>query len=342
MMCLEVVLAGVILGSLTFYVLLGGADFGAGVWHLFARGSRASAERQLIGDAIAPIWEANHVWLITVITVLFAAFPPVYALLSTVLHIPIVILLIGIVLRGSAFAFRHYDVKPDGAHLYWEQLFAASSLITPVLFGIILGSITSGRVTLTGKSFWSVFVQPWLQPFPLTVGVFALVLFAYLAAVYLILEARDEGLQELFRRRAIIAALVAAFLEETVMLLARTGATRLWSEVHGTLWGGLAELSSALFAMSGIYLLWRRHFWWARLCAIGQVTIALWTLGIAQFPYLVPPSLTVFNAAAPQATLNIIFAVLCFGALLLFPSLFYLYRVFKSSPVGRGGPRQAG
>ena len=138
-MYLEVMTAGIILASLTFYVLLGGADYGAGFWKLLARGPRSPAQRRLIDEAIGPIWEANHVWLILVITVLFTAFPGAFAVITTRLHIPLTLMLIGIVLRGASFAFRSYDVHKRDMHPYWERTFAIASVITPVLLGLTIG-----------------------------------------------------------------------------------------------------------------------------------------------------------------------------------------------------------
>ena len=147
-MSLEVMTTGIILASLTFYVLLGGADYGAGVWKLLARGSHGAAQRRLIEEAIGPIWEANHVWLILVITVLFTAFPAAFAVITTRLHIPLTLMLIGIVLRGAGFAFRGHDVPKHVMRPYWERTFAIASVITPVLLGVTIGA---GTICLSGR-----------------------------------------------------------------------------------------------------------------------------------------------------------------------------------------------
>ncbi|MDT7042547.1 cytochrome d ubiquinol oxidase subunit II [Candidatus Nitronereus thalassa] len=325
----ETILGIVLLLALTFYALMGGADFGAGVWHLLARGKTRRNQHQLIGEAIGPIWEANHVWLILVVTILFTAFPPAYAQVSITLHIPLTLLVIGIVLRGSAYAFRHYDVKDDDVHLRWDQIFALSSLISPLLLGIILGSVTAGNFPVKPESFFEGFVAPWIQPFPLVMGVFTLVLFAYLAASYLLLETQDLELQELFRKRAIASVLIAGVLEELVMLLGKTGAPRLWGELTNSLWGGFLQIGMGSLTLVAIALLVTRRYWWARTCAIVQVTITILAWGIAQSPYLVPPYLTIFNASSPEVMLRLIVIALFTGALLLFPSLLYLFKIFK-------------
>jgi cytochrome d ubiquinol oxidase subunit II len=335
---LDLVLAGAILVSLTFYALMGGADYGAGVWNLLARGPLAPRQRDLISAAIGPIWEANHVWLILVVTILFTAFPPAFALITTTLHIPLTLLLIGIVLRGSAFAFHTGDVvsrtnRSEGSAAWWERVFALSSVITPVLLGVVVGAIASGRLGSATGGFLDVFVHPWLAPFPLAVGGFALALFAFLAAVYLILETTKEELREQFRRHALAASFVVGALAFAVVVLGKSGAPEVSDGLSRSLWGRLVLASAGMFALGGMMCLWRRRYRLARLCAVGQVMLILWGWGLAQFPYLVEPSLTIDNAAAPPETLRLLVIFLLLGGIVLFPSLYYLYRVFKPRAV---------
>ncbi|MGE0474530.1 MAG: cytochrome d ubiquinol oxidase subunit II, partial [Nitrospirales bacterium] len=287
-------------------------------------------QHRLIGNAIGPIWEANHVWLILIVTILFTAFPAAYARISTILHIPLTLLVIGIVLRGSAFAFRHYDVSDDDIHMRWDQVFAGSSLISPLLLGMILGAMTAGDFPVNPDGFFESYVSPWLQPFPLMMGILTLLLFVYLAATYLLLETPKLQLQEIFRKRAIMAALLTGLLEETVLLLGKTGAPRLWGELTNSLWGGIIQLGIGGLTITAVWFLITRRYWWARTFAILQVTLTIWAWGFAQFPYLVPPYLTVFNTSAPEITLQVIMVALVIGALFLFPSLYYLFRIFKS------------
>lgn len=334
-MGLETILAFVLLISLTFYALLGGADFGAGVWHLLAHGSTRRDQHRLIGEAIGPIWEANHVWLILIVTVLFTAFPAAYAQISITLHIPLTFLVIGIVLRGAAFAFRHYDVKDDEIHVRWDQLFAVSSVISPLLLGIVIGALTAGFFPVNPENFFEGYVAPWMKPFPLLMGVFTLLLFSYLAAVYLLLETNNSQLQEIFRRRAILAALATGLLEEAVLIFGKTGAPRLWGELMNSQWGDVIQLGVGGVTLVAIWFLVTRRYWWARAFAILQVTLTIWAWGIAQYPYLLPPYLTVFNASSPEITLQFIMVALLIGAVLLFPSLYYLFRIFKGGSLVR-------
>lgn len=330
---LELLLAGAILVSLTIYALTGGADFGGGVWELFAWGPRAQQQRGLIIKAIGPIWEANHVWLILVIVLLFTCFPPAFSAIATVLHIPLNLMLFGIVLRGSAFAFRgHYQGK-DIAQPPWGPIFAVASVITPFMLGVILGAIASGNLHGKENSFAAVFIYSWLAPFPVAVGIFALVLFAYLAAVYLILETDSPRLREDFRNRALGAAVGVGLMALAVFLLSGSGAPSIERDLTTSWWTLPLLLATAVMAAGAIFTLSTDRFHLARLCAIGQVTLILWGWALAQFPYLVEPTLTIYNAAAPLATLRVVLFALVAGAVVLLPSYYLLFRVFKDSSV---------
>jgi cytochrome d ubiquinol oxidase subunit II len=261
---LELLLGGVMLVSLTFYVLLAGADYGGGIWDLFASGPRAKAQRELIAKAIAPIWEANHVWLILVVVVLFTAFPQAYALISTSLHVALLLLLLGIVLRGSAFIFRAYDAAPGRAQ---GRVFAVASLGTPILLGVVVGAISSGSIHPPGEHETLAYFFTWAAPFPLAVGLFALVLFALLAAVYLTLETDDTALQDDFRRRAIACELLAALVALAVFLLSQTDAPAIRVRLANSWWTFPLQAATALAALGTLAALWARRFPWARLCA---------------------------------------------------------------------------
>jgi cytochrome bd ubiquinol oxidase subunit II len=325
----EVLLAGVLLVSLTFYALMGGADYGGGVWDLLAWGPRASRQRELIAEAIGPIWEANHVWLILVIVVLFTGFPLAFATVSTALHIPLSLLLIGIVLRGSAFTFRSYDRREDNVQRHWGRIFAIASLITPFLLGVTLGAIASGKIRIKFGTFSEGFIRPWLGSFPFAVGGFALALFAFIAAVYLTLETEDEALREDFRVRALAAAAVVGALALIVFLLSERGAPLIRAKLASSWWTWPLQIATGVMAVGAISALWTRRYRLARLCAAAQITLILWGWGMAQFPYLVEPDITIYNAAAPPITQRVLLVALAVGALLLFPSFYYLFRVFK-------------
>jgi len=341
-MSLAELVAGIIVVALNAYALLGGADFGGGVWDLLARGPRRERQRHLIAEAIGPVWEANHVWLILAIVLLFTCFPPAFARLGTLLHIPLSLVLIGIVLRGSAFTFWRYGGGGGGggggdgdeAQRYWGVVFAIASLITPLLLGTSVGAIASGalgdRGRGTGEGFYQVYVAPWLTPFALSVGVFALIAFAFLAAVYLTLEAQERELQEDFRRRALGAGVALFFAALAALLLSQRWAPRVREALIFAPWAMPLHLLTAATAVTALAALWRRRWRVARVAAATQVSLILWGWALAQYPYVLPPDLPVEAAAAPAVTLRLVLAALALGALVLFPSLYYLLRIFKS------------
>jgi cytochrome d ubiquinol oxidase subunit II len=324
--------AAVMLVALVLYAALGGADFGGGLWDLMAHGPHAQAQRRLIETAIAPVWEANHVWLILVIVLLFSAFPAAFAAASIHLHIPLSLMLVGIVLRGSAFVFRKYDVRGDPVQRRWGHVFAVGSLVAPFFLGVNLGAVTAGRFE-TSPSFAAQFVWPWLNAFSLCVGLFALGLFAWLAAVYLCVEAGTSELTADFRRRALLAASALPLLGAATALAARgPGLAHVRAGLLGTPWGLGAVAGAALAWLVGVVALRRSSFRVARAAAVGLVAAVLGGWAAGQYPFLVRPHITVWNAAAPAATLRLLLLALAAGALLLLPALGWLLHVFKRRP----------
>jgi cytochrome bd ubiquinol oxidase subunit II len=261
----------VLLISLTLYVLTGGADYGGGVWDLLATGPRKLKQRQFIEHAIGPIWEADHVWLILVVVILFTGFPAAFAAIMTSLNLPITLMLVGIVLRGSAFSFRSYGAGDAHTRREWGRIFAIASLITPLLLGVTIGAIASGRIPGRPHLF-SDFITSWFTSFCLSVGIFALVLFAYLSATYATCELDDpehddEDLCEDFRVRAIASAIAAGVMAGAVLLLSIDGAPRIWLGFTHRIWTWP--------------VIWQRPFWHWRhsmLCGRGATKLRASTL----------------------------------------------------------------
>jgi cytochrome d ubiquinol oxidase subunit II len=330
------VVAALLALSLNAYVLFGGADFGGGVWDLLASGPRRQRQREVIAEAIGPIWEANHVWLILAIVLTFTCFPPVFARLGIVLHIPLTLMLVGIVLRGSAFTFRSYDAEHDRAQRRWGRIFASASLVTPVLLGVSIGSVASGRVggAMDGD-FVSRFVDPWLTPFAFGVGALTLTLFAFLAAVFLTLETNDQELCEDFRRRALAAGVVVFLASALVLVLSHDAAPLVTRGLIGSTWAPLLHLATGLTAIAVLAALWFRKYRVARIGVGLQVSLIFWGWPLSQYPYLLPPGFTVSDTAAPPTTLRLTLITLSVGSVVLLPSLLYLFRIFKSGPVDR-------
>ena len=245
--------------------------------------------------------------------------------MMTALNIPMTVMLLGIVMRGSAFVFRKYDVKQRR----WSALFGLASVLTPFFQGVILGALTTGQIRVEQRRVLTGFMVGWLTPFALSCGVFALGLFAFLAATYLTLDTQDEpDLQEDFRRRSLWSGLALAPIALAVFLTSRHGAPTMYHELTRW-WAPLLLVWTSLFAGAALIGLWLRRFAVARLAAIGQVTFILLGWGLAQYPNLVTPDVTVTNAAAPEFTLRLLVIALGLGAVLLLPSLAYLFYVFK-------------
>ncbi len=332
-------LSGAMLVSLVFYALLGGADFGGGVWDLLSRGRRAADRRRLIASAIGPVWETNHIWVIVAVVVLFTAFPRAFAVVSTALFVPVTLLLAGIVLRGAGFAFHSYRLHEDGEPGRWGAVFAAASLLSPVLLGVTIGAMSSGKIR-TESLLFTGDTSAWLAAFPLSVGLLTLALFSYIAAAYLILETPDRGLQDDFRARALWSAAASAFLSVLVPILARSGAPDFYKALTGSDWSVPLVILTGTSALGAYVALHLRVFSLARACAALQSALVILGWGLAQFPYLVRPNVTVYDAAASPSMLRPMIYALVAGAVFLFPAVLLLFRIFKKDALsGRHGRR---
>ena len=328
-MPLELIIAAVLVISLILYALLGGADFGGGMWDLLAFGPRARQQREAIADAIAPVWEANHVWLILVIVLLFTAYPAAFAAIMTALHIPITVVLVGIVLRGAAFVFRKYDAQDDATHRRWSLVFSIASFFTPLFLGMTLGGLASGAIRVTDGLVTTGFFAGWTTPFAIACGLFAQGMFAFLAATYMTVETQtDRALQADFRWRALFAGLSLAPAAALVFVLARRGAPAIFAGLTDW-WAPWLLVATSVAALTALGALWTWRFQLARIAAAAQVALILSGWALAQYPALVIPDITIQAAAAPQVTLEFLSVTLLVGALVLFPSLGYLFVVFK-------------
>lgn len=327
---LPFILAAITALSLNAYVILGGADFGGGVWDLLARGPRKEEQRELIAEAIGPIWEANHVWLIFVVVLLFTCFPRAFSTLAIGLHIPISLMLVGIVLRGSAFTFRSYDATNSPVQRYWGRIFAVASTVTPIVFGICVGAWVSGALALPATGgFAELYVRPWFTPFALSLGGLTLACFAFLAATYLTVEAGKGALQEDFRRKALWAALSLGFFALLTLFFGQ-GRVGVTSDLFSKLLTLPLQLVTGTAALTAIGALWTRRYVLARVAATVQISVLLWGWFYAQFPALIPGVMSIEEAAAPAVTLRLTLFAVVGGMIVLIPSLFYLFKIFKS------------
>ncbi|HEX2916447.1 MAG TPA: cytochrome d ubiquinol oxidase subunit II, partial [Chloroflexia bacterium] len=313
--------------ALTAYVVLAGADFGGGVWQVLAFGPRKEEQRKAIARAMGPVWEANHVWLILVVVLLFSAFPSAFSAIMTALFFPLTLALVGITLRGSAFVFRAHASQAAGAQRYLGNIFGGASIITPVLLGMSVGALGSGQIRVQNDRVNPDYVTPWLSPFPVMVGLLALALCAFLAAVYLTCETEGELRQD-FRKRALWAGFSMALLAFIALPFTMNGAPLLWEDLS---WGRSTPLviGMIVLGLGALVVFWLGHYNLARIMSIGEVACIVWGWAVAQAPYIVVPDLTITGTASPQATLQALVIVLAVGSLVLLPSLWLLFAVFK-------------
>ena len=322
------IVAGILWLALTAYAVLAGADFGGGVWDLLANGARARDQRRAVAEAMGPVWEANHVWLIFMIVGLFTGFPAAFGILSMALYLPFTIALVGIVLRGAAFAFRAHGREAVGDASAWGVAFGAASVIAPFFMAAGAAAVASGAIHVSGGRLVSGFEAGWATPYGALVGLFALAMCAYLAATYLTVETEGTPLESDFRRRAAAAGLVAGAAAIVSLLVAPFAAPSLAGSLFGR---GLPLLILALVnGPIALVAVWRSRPRIARFAVALQVTFVLWAWAVGQWPHLVPPDMTIADAAAPDATLTPLLVVIGIGMLLLLPSLWLLFRVFKA------------
>jgi cytochrome d ubiquinol oxidase subunit II len=322
------VVAAVLWSALAAYAVLAGADFGGGVWDLLATGPRAAAQRRAVSEAMGPVWEANHVWLIFLIVGLYTAFPSAFGILALALYLPLTIALVGIVLRGAAFAFRAHGSEAVGGASAWGIAFGAASVIAPFFMGTGVAAVASGSIRVARGSLISGFGAGWATPFGLLLGLFVVAICAYLTATYLMVETEGTPLEADFRRRAIAASLVSGVLAIVCLALTPIAAPALANSLFGR---GLPLLVLALLnGPLALVAVWLSHPRLARVAVAAQVIFVLGAWVVGQWPYLIPPDVTIQSAAAPGATLTSLLVVIGIGMVFLLPSLWLLFRVFKA------------
>lgn len=315
--------AAILWTGATLYTLFGGADFGGGFWDLIAGDAeRGERPRALIQRSLTPVWEANHVWLIFIIVVLWTAFPEAFGALTSTLYVPLALAALGIVLRGAGFAFRN-SVRRLEHRRAMGATFALSSLLTPFFMGTVVGAVAAGNVPAegNGEPFAS-----WLDPLPLAIGALFVATGAYLAAVFLLTDARRAGdaeLEDYFENRALLAGIVSGLLALAAAFVLTDEAPYLYDRLVGE--GLPLVIASALCGLTVLVLLAGGARRGLRPLAVSAVIAVVWGWAVAQFPYLLPTSLTIGESAAPDPTLNAVLVVFGAAALVVLPSLGLLY-----------------
>jgi cytochrome d ubiquinol oxidase subunit II len=321
--------------GVTFYTVFGGADFGAGFWSLVAGGGRVGARARELADwAIGPVWEANHVWLIFVLVVLWTGFPEAFGSIFSTLFIPLSLAALGIVLRGSGFAFQHTARAERGRRLA-TRLFGLSSLLTPFFMGTVVGAIASGRVPVGNAEGDP--VTSWLNATSLVIGALFVTTCAYLSAVFLVSDARRAraaDLESYFTNRALGAGLAAGALAVAGILVLNADA----EYVHDRLVreGLPLVIASVLCGLGALWVLRRGFARGARALAVGAVVTVVWGWGVAQYPYLLPEDLKIADAAAPSPTLTGVLIVFGVAVLLVVPSIVLLFTLAQRNVIEEG------
>ncbi|ATC65147.1 cytochrome BD ubiquinol oxidase subunit II [Nibricoccus aquaticus] len=321
--------------SLLLYVVLGGSDFGAGILELLPAGRLRGKQKDVINHAMGPVWEANHMWLILIVVILFMGFPVIFTTLMVALHLPMLALLVGIVVRGTAFTFRHYDaIQEKKSQRTYTWLFGLSSLWTAFWLGIIAASLNRGTIDPDATEFWRAYIAPWWGAYPLSVGAFVACIYAFLASIYLIGETDDVELKRRFHR-------FGAYFNGLVILMGGVVFAASLGEHESLATAFLrSPLNLAVVALAtGLFVaLWffvtKHRVMLTRVVASGQVALILigWCLLYAPNAVLTTRGpLSFYTEAAPLATLRQLVIALLVGSVFIFPSLFFLLRVFKLS-----------
>ncbi len=315
--------------GVTLYAIFGGADFGAGVWDLLAgTGERAERVRGQIDRSIGPVWEANHVWLIFVLVVLWTAFSSAFSAIMTTLYIPLALAALGIVLRGSGFAFRH--ALPGPVQGPATRVFGVASVLTPFFMGTVVGAIASGEVPAAGDGDPT---GSWTGFLPLVTGALFVLVAAYTAAVFLVRDsgaAGDEELRDYFSRRALIVAVVAGAGAVLGVIALHQDARYIYDGL--TSWPGIAlVVLSGVCGLAALGLLIRGRHRGLRVAAVGAGVAMIWGYFAAAFPYMLPTSLKISQAAGASATLTSVIVVFGVAAVTVVPSLILLYALSQRS-----------
>lgn len=325
--------------GVTLYAVLAGADFGAGLWDLLAGGARRGAPRRALAEhAIGPVWEANHVWLIFVLVVLWTGFPTAFAPIMSTLYVPLTAVAVGVILRGAGFAFRKAATTLPLQQAFGAT-FAASSVITPFFLGAVAGAVASGRVPAEGTGD---VMGSWVTPTSMLGGTLAVGTAAYLAAVYLTADAasaRREDLVAWFRVRALATAVVTGAVALVGIAVLAADAPVLFDELVGRALP--LVVVSAAGGMASIALVWTRRFEVARYAAVVAVAAIVWGWAVAQYPYLLVDELRIADGAGSETTMVAVLWSLGVGALLFGPALVALLVMAKRGRLGEASPLEA-
>jgi cytochrome d ubiquinol oxidase subunit II len=319
--------------AILLYLLLGGADFGAGIIELFTSRANRHRTRRNMYEAIGPVWEANHMWLIIVIVILFVGFPKIYTTVSIYLHIPLVCMLLGIIARGTAFVFRNYDAVKDNMQKVYTRIFILSSVLTPFFLGIIAASVVSSRIDLQAGDFVSAYILSWLNLFSVAVGIFTVTICAYLAAVFIIGQADNESDRKRFTRKATYLIFVVMAAGALVFITAWIDEIPLLYWIFSDVPGVIAIVLATISLIIMFYFLNRNKPVMLRILAGFQVTMILFAATYSHFPDIVllkgGQNLSLLAHQGEARTMEALGYALLIGSVFILPALGYLIYSFQ-------------
>jgi cytochrome d ubiquinol oxidase subunit II len=319
--------------ALLLYLLLGGADFGAGIIELFTSDKNKDKTSNTLYRAIGPVWEANHMWLIIVIVILFTGFPEIYSTVSTYLHIPLAVMLLGIIARGSAFAFRHYDAVQDDMQKVYNKIFRYSSFITPLFLGIIAGSAVDGRIDPKATGFADAFIFSWLSFFSVSIGLFTVTICGYLAAIFIIGEARTEAGRQRYIIKARSMNIAAVFAGSLVFYAATLSNIPLAEWLFGNPVGILAIGAALVSLVVQWWLISRGKVIIIRALAGFQVAMILLATTYYHYPRIIlikgGAYLSLLEHRGDDKAITALALALLIGSLFILPALVYLIYSFQ-------------
>jgi cytochrome d ubiquinol oxidase subunit II len=321
--------------AITLYACSGLADFGAGLWDLLAGGRESGRRpRALIDAAVTPVWEVNHMWLVFMLILCWTAFGPAFASIMTTLFVPLTLAAVGIVLRGASFAVRKDAARSGGRHLAgW--LFGIGSILTPFCLGLTLGTLMTGRVPLAGTASAPTAEPDWLTVTAVLVGLLTLATGAFVSAGYLVSEANRRGLPTLetwFRARARVAGAAGLLLGVAALIALYFDQRRMFDLLVRRGW---PLLTIGVLALGATFWLTARGRWRGlRPAAVLGVAALVWAWAVAQYPYLLPFSLTIEEGAAAPATMRWVLVWFAVAVVLVGPALVLVYTLDQRDRLG--------
>lgn len=326
--------------SLWLYLIFAGADFGAGILEIFKGKRYAKQQEMLITRAMGPVWEANHVWLVLSVVIFFVGFPKLFMEISIVLHIPLTAVLIGIIFRGSAFTFRHYDAIKDSSQKWYSFVFAWSSAWTTMWIGVIVGAVMMGKFSTHSTNFYDVYISPWFNSFSILVGIFLSAILAYITATFMVAETDtidfefQHEVKNLFKRRALGAIATAIPIGGLLILYGQIFHVYSLNHFFSNPLSILSFGISTLLLPAQYFVLKRDKLEWLKYLGVAQLSLIFIGLVINQFPYLIYNEqsqyfLNFYDGAAPASVMKQLMIALIIGSIVIFPPYIYLMKIFK-------------